>query len=613
MLNLLKLLAEDALSKFHWKIPLLIFLMVISGILEGLAIASALPLLQVLDSNSGSTANSANSSSFISIILEIANFLGLKNSPTDIGIFMCLLISASAIFFLLMARLSASLQVQYVKGWQTKIFVSSLAAGPIFLDNHKSGDVVASIVTEANRIGGAFYHGSILSASIVNLLIYLLITIIISPVASLSIIMVGFALFIITRPLMTRAFSFGKAISEAQTGIQIWAEEGVSISKAIKVNVAEDFFNDKFKVQTNKLAHANFNNAFDIQKAKAVFEFGGAICLAAVLIFVPTYLEVSVTEILVILALFVRLLPRVSALQQSLQSLHALLPALSKINNIIRQAQSFSENEDNRLLPSHIANSPQEIQFKNVTITRGNKEILSDLNMVFPAGKTIAIVGKSGSGKSTLVDAILGLVEARSGSIFIGGENLGNLPRPAWRKVIGYVAQDIGLFSGSVEENIAMGARIKGSDIEFALQKAAADIFISERGGIDLDIGSGGVKLSGGERQRIGLARALLMRRQLFIFDEATSALDTKTESKVLETMLNLSGKSTVIVIAHRFSAVQNADLIFVLDNGKVLEQGTWESLNKKGTNFHSLLMHQNFSDKQKNPSLEEANDIIPK
>ena len=182
MITLLRLLAKDTLSVFRWRLPYLILLMVMSGFFEGLAMATALPLLQSLSENFNASSSFETGFSFLSILQTTIMGVGLPNNPTGIGIFMGGLVIFSAIFYLLMARLSASMQVTYVLRWQTDIFQSSLSAGPKFIEKFKSGEVIASIVTEVARVGGAFYHGSILLASSTNLVVYLTVSFFISPI-----------------------------------------------------------------------------------------------------------------------------------------------------------------------------------------------------------------------------------------------------------------------------------------------------------------------------------------------------------------------------------------------------------------------------------------------
>ena len=598
MIRLLALLGRDAFAAFGWRVPALVGLMVLSGVLEGLAVTAALPLLSQLggEAGQGGQAGHPGGVGIVAALAQIPLALGLPEGPVGVGILMVVLVAASAVAYLAMARLAASLQASYVLGWQTSVFSAALAAGPAFLDARRGGDVVAAIVAEVNRVGGAFYHGCLVLAAFVNLLIYVGLALLVSPATSFAVMALGAVLFLATRPFMRRAFGYGAAITRAQGDIQSLAGEGVSAAKALKANVAEDAARARFAEAAGRLAEANYRNSFDVQKAKAVFEFGGAAGLAGLLVAGPLLLGVEIATVLVVLALFVRLLPRVTALQQGLQALNVLLPALDNLQRLRDEARAAAEPDDPRPLPPAIAEAAPVIAFRGVTILRGETRALDKINLELPPGKIVALVGPSGSGKSTLVDALLGLVPVSSGRIEIGGVALSALPMPAWRRAIGYVAQDTALLAGSIADNIRLGTQADSAAVETALERAAAHFVRRLTAGVETEVGDRGARLSGGERQRLGLARALAAPRRLFILDEATSALDAETEAEVLRTVSRLSGDATVLVVAHRFSAVRSADVIHVLEQGRVVESGDWTTLDRQGTRFNALKQLQEMS-----------------
>lgn len=586
MNRILALLCCDAFAAFGWRVPALVGLMVLSGVLEGLAVTAALPLLSQLG---GEGAQGAAGAGVVAALGRVPSALGLPQGPVGVGMLMVVLVAASAVAYLTMARLAARLQAQYVLGWQTSVFSAALAAGPAFLDARRGGDVVAAIVAEVNRVGGAFYHGCLVLAAFVNLLIYVGLALLVSPATSFAVMALGTVLFLATRPFMRRAFGYGEAITRAQADIQSLSGEGVSAAKALKANVAEEAARARFAEAAGRLAEANFRNSFDVQKAKAVFEFGGAAGLAGLLVAGPLLLGVEIATVLVVLALFVRLLPRVSALQQGLQALNVLLPALDNLQRLREEARAAAEPDDPRPLPPTINGAPATIAFRGVSVTRGETRALDGVDLELPPGRIVALVGPSGSGKSTLVDAVLGLIPVSSGRIEIGGVALGDLPLPAWRRAIGYVAQDTALLAGSVADNVRLGTQASAEAVDAALKRAAAHFVWHLAAGINTEVGDRGARLSGGERQRLGLARALAAPRRLFILDEATSALDAETEAEVLRTVARLAGEATVLVVAHRFSAVRGADVIHVLEKGRVVESGDWSSLDRPGTRFHGL------------------------
>ena len=223
-----------------------------------------------------------------------------------------------------------------------------------------------------------------------------------------------------------------------------------------------------------------------------------------------------------------------------------------------------------------------ELEFKNVTFSYNQrKPILQYFSLTLPAGKTTAIVGATGSGKSTLVKLILRLYEVQYGNIYLDGIELNNLNLKDLRRAIGLVSQDVFLFHGTVAENIAYGSfEATNREIVTAAKIAEAHEFIVQLpDGYNTIVGERGQKLSGGQRQRIAIARAVLKNPPILILDEATSAVDNETEAAIQRSLERITKNRTTIAIAHRLSTVRNADCIFVMDEGIVVESGQHEQL----------------------------------
>ena len=221
----------------------------------------------------------------------------------------------------------------------------------------------------------------------------------------------------------------------------------------------------------------------------------------------------------------------------------------------------------------------------NFSYPDSNYETISDVSLEIHEGEMIAIVGPSGSGKSTLIDLILGILKPKSGNVLISGIKPSEAIKD-WPGAIGYVPQVVNLLNASVKSNLEIGYPtdvIPSERIELALSNA----HLSEEAiRSNSDIGEHGSKLSGGQRQRVGIARALLMNPRILILDEATSSLDSKTENDITNTLANMKGKVSLLVVAHRLSTVKSADRIIYLEKGKVIATGNFEELRRKVPDF---------------------------
>jgi ATP-binding cassette, subfamily B, bacterial HlyB/CyaB len=282
---------------------------------------------------------------------------------------------------------------------------------------------------------------------------------------------------------------------------------------------------------------------------------------------------------------------RLAGLWNSVQEIGIAIERLCDVIEAKPEEDSESERQDLGKLEGYV-------KFNNVTF-RYNPDattnILENINFEIKPGQTIALVGRSGSGKTTLSKLILGLYQPISGSIEIDGKDLKTLSLHSLRSQVGIVDQDTFLFSGTIKHNITLAKPSATQEqIQHAAELAGADEFITKMPmGYSTEIGEGGGMLSGGQRQRIAIARALLNNPRLLIFDEATSSLDTESERIIQNNLEKIRRNRSTIIIAHRLSTVQNADLILVLDKGVLIESGNHHQLMAKRGQYYYLNQQQ--------------------
>jgi ATP-binding cassette subfamily B protein len=267
---------------------------------------------------------------------------------------------------------------------------------------------------------------------------------------------------------------------------------------------------------------------------------------------------------------------------------------LDRIADVVDAEPEQVASVDKLLPVPHLTGA---IEFRKMSFRYGGATapwILKDISLTIPAGSRVAIVGRSGSGKTTLAKVLAGLLPATEGSVLFDGRDATLLHRRDLRRRLGFVLQADHIFSGSVLENIALGEEASWDRAVDAARLAAAHDFIAKLPmGYQTPIGEQGVGLSGGQRQRIAIARALYRNPSVLIFDEATSALDTESERMIQQNLGAMLQGRTSILIAHRLSTVRDADLIVVLDQGEIAEQGTHQELLERRGIYFQLVHRQ--------------------
>jgi ATP-binding cassette, subfamily B, bacterial len=276
----------------------------------------------------------------------------------------------------------------------------------------------------------------------------------------------------------------------------------------------------------------------------------------------------------------------------SFSELQRSLAATERVFEILEMANDKPDRLGARNAPSVV----EEIAFDNVEFEyREGIPVVKDFNVVVPGGSVIALVGRSGAGKTTVTDLVARFHDPTKGRILLNGIDIRDLRLVTYRGLLAIVQQEVFLFDGSVRDNIAYGRHdATDEEIEDAARRANAAEFIERLPeGYETFVGERGVKLSGGQCQRLAIARAVLARPQILILDEATSNLDTESEQLIQASMTSLLAGRTTFVIAHRLSTIRRADLILLLEEGRVIERGTHDELMAAAGVYHEMVQRQ--------------------
>ena len=409
-------------------------------------------------------------------------------------------------------------------------------------------------------------------------------------------------------PLISWAMGvIGKKLKrQSQIVQEKWGETLSSLDETlgglriIKAFIAEDRMKVKFSTISNSLRDANSKVSTRQALAHPLSEFLGTLMIMFVLWFGGTLILSNSSTIdaptfifyMIILYSVLQPLKEFAkagyAVPKGLASMERVDKILMAENTIKEKADALAKNDFN-----------DKIEIKNVNFFyEKDKDVLKNINITIPKGKTIALVGQSGSGKSTLVDLIPRYHDVKNGEILIDGVNIKDAKITSLRSLIGNVNQEAILFNDTIFNNIAFG--VENATIEDVMAAAkianAHDFIMEKEDGYYTNIGDRGSKLSGGQRQRISIARAILKNPPILILDEATSALDTESEKLVQEALNRLMSSRTTIAIAHRLSTIRNADEICVMQDGIIVERGKHEDLLAIGGYYKKLNDMQSLS-----------------
>lgn len=406
---------------------------------------------------------------------------------------------------------------------------------------------------------------------------------VVDPVMTAAIaVILLFMTLLIVKVVKPSLNSMGLENQAVQARMGKWRNQSIFGIKDVKVLHKEQFFVDNFSVYSLKAADLNskyvvFNNA-----PRLLIE---TICIAGLL----GYMAVSIllgkemselaTQIMAFAVAAIRLMPSVNRINTHLTNIAYFAPSVDYVYENV----DFRDYKEERKVGSKRIEAKESIEIKDAiclnkidyAYPNTTKKILEQADMCIPIGKSVGIIGPSGAGKTTAVDILLGLLDAQSGTITCGGKNVMD-HYASWLSHIGYIPQAIYLTDDPIRDNIAFGVNREEIDDERiwrVLEEAQMKEFVENLPeGLDTSIGERGVRISGGQRQRLGIARALYHNPEILVFDEATSALDTETETAIMEAIDNFHGKKTMIIIAHRLRTIENCDLVYRVENGKITE-----------------------------------------
>ncbi len=484
------------------------------------------------------------------------------------------------------AQISSSLVSKMLNRPVEKIFSKSI--------QHQIYNVTDGV---EKLVGGAVTSLVVIASDLVLLLVILIGLMLVDPVTSIGTLFVftgiGFLLYFL---LHKRVVILNSKFAYESIYFSQKVSEGINSFRDLFIKGGREFYVNEIRKTKTRLADYDAEIKFLPNISKYTIEIS-VILGIAVVAGIQFYLFDSnraIAVISVFLAASTRIAPAIIRLQQNVIAVKSSLSAAKPTFELIDELNGIKELEKTETVIStnHTDFSPR-VKLSNLKFTYSDatENTIQDISLDISEGKFIAFVGPSGGGKSTLIDLILGLLAPSTGSVTISGLTPADAIKK-WPGSIGYVPQDVFIENSTVKENICLGFNpesVQDDLVWQALQLADLSNFVKGLDGqLSYRISDAGKNLSGGQRQRLGIARAILTKPKIVIFDEATSALDAETENRVSESILKLTGECTVIFIAHRLSVVRSADMIYYIDKGKIISQGTFEELRLINTDFNN-------------------------
>lgn len=572
---------KEAIGLFkraYWPFKFHIFVLVVfgffGGILEGIGINALIPLFSFI------TGKGEGGSDFISRMIEqFFLYVGADFRLRNILILIVALFLAKAAILLYLQYIKITISGAYEQQTRSKLFSRILEADWPYLLKQRMGHFENVIMMDVRMASGLLKHISSIIILTTSLLMYVLVALNISLTITIITIALGALLFLIFKPLLYRTRKLAEKTSATNKEVARFVNEHFIGFKAIKS--AGDVYTALIE-----RAHSYFEYLKKLGILKTFFKeamtsFWQPVSIVFVcVVFAVTYKtqNFNIAAFAAILYLIHRMFGYIQQLQAQMHGVNAAVPHLQQV--LVNEEKAVRHKEqDEGLEPFHF---DKTLSFINVHFSYPEKkDVLRGVDFVIRQGEMIGIVGPSGSGKTTIFDLLLRLFKPDQGRIEIDDTNISGIRMKAWRLNIAYVSQDMFLTNDTIANNIRFyDASIDDAKMLRAVKMAQIyDVIQGYPEKFEKIVGERGILFSVGQRQRIVIARALARNPSILFLDEATSALDNESEVAIQKVIERLKGSMTVIVVAHRLSTIMNSDRLFILDNGKIVEQGSPNSL----------------------------------
>jgi len=527
-------------------------------------------------------------SPFTQKAVDVLAFFGL---PATLGSWLWVFIgfvSLSSAFLVFARYLILKTKYAVLKDIMLGTFEDFFNARWYFFSSGKQGVMLNTFTRELNIAGNAFGAMALFFVSALQMVFFLAIPFYLSwRVTTISL---GAAFLFAIPFILLGKFSYRLGILNTTTGNRVMSviQENFGLAKVV------------LGFGNQRKSSDNLSGAFDahrlatlksqtLNEAIPILYRPFGVIMLVVALFSAQRFGVPLSEMTVLLLALLQVAVSISNMVMRKNSLENFFPSYEQIKTLRERARELRQTSGKRQFGGFV----HELCIEDLSFSYpGQESVLVDINMRIPKGKMVAFVGESGAGKSTFIDMVMGFHKPTKGRVAFDDVSLEDFDIYSYRHRIGYVPQDSVLFNMTIRDNLLWAYEsATDEEIKYASHQANAEEFINQLPeGYNTLVGDRGVRLSGGQVQRIALARAILRRPDLLILDEATSSLDTYSERLIQQAIENIAKETTVILIAHRLSTIANADYVYVLKEGRIIEEGTYSELIKMNGHFNRMV-----------------------
>jgi len=572
------------------RIYIIFFLSLLAALSEGFGIVMLFPLFETLDGLAIAPSEGINK-----YLFDFLNYFGLADSVSKIILVITIAFLMKGLVTFFSMGFNAFLIGQLLKELKGSLFDRYTLMSYGYYTSKDTGHFTNLINEQPTKAIEAFKQLTLCVGQIVNTIVLMVLAFFMTLAFGLMALLVGFLLLLIFSVLNSYVRELSR-ISARENGVLTrWLIQMLQGYKYLNATGQSMLLKINIMDSVGRLVSAQVKAGIASAFTSSVREPIAVVFIMAVVLIQLLVLEQKIEPILVSIVLFYRAFNAVMAVQGGFQNTFLNIGSMELVN------QEFINQKKHQDSDGEINAPPlsESIRFNNVSFryTSQNENVLDKMSIVFPVKESIAIVGESGAGKSTLADLIALLHQPQHGEVLIDGVSGHQIHKSSWRSQIGYVSQETVIFDDTIANNICMwkGDYTNDKDLMGEIKDAAKranilDFIKTLPNGFESLVGEHGVLLSGGQRQRLFIARELFRKPSLLILDEATSALDSSSEKKIQQSIESLKGTITVIIIAHRLSTIRNVDLIYLLQNGQIIESGTFDALMEDNTSHFKKL-----------------------